>query len=60
MAVEECIQKGVATGITQGEIIGTLKPTKNSLCFKRGNSQNIITDFLYLRKMHRIILEKYW
>ena len=22
---EECIQKGVATGITQGEIIGTLK-----------------------------------
>ena len=57
---EECIQKGVATGITQGEIIGTLKTYKKFSVSKEETLKNIITDFSLSEEDARNYMEKYW
>ena len=65
---EECIQKGIATGIqqgiqtriTQGEIIGTLKTYKKFSVSKEETLKNIITDFSLSEEDARNYMEKYW
>ena len=57
---EECIQKGVATGITQGEIIGTLKTYKKFSVSKEETLKNIITDFSLSEEDALNYMEKYW
>ena len=53
---EECIQKGM----TQGEIIGTLKTYKKCSFSKEETFKNIITDFSLSEEDARKYMEKYW
>jgi len=51
---------GRTTGITQGEIIGTLKTYKKCSFSKEETLKNIITDFSLSEEDARNYMEKYW
>ena len=54
------VQQGIQSGITQGEIIGTLKTYKKFSVSKEETLKNIITDFSLSEEDARNYMEKYW